>query len=216
MSLSAERQLERRRKILANTLDMIREVGHDNLNVRELAKHCGVSVPTLYNQFESKEKLIVAVAEEIYGSYLKETEEACQLRGLDRLIYCVDSVGDLVENNPRICRMLVKATPKKSDTLKAALRFYTRPIVEMLYKNQLVDWIEPDDIGKRIFARIRNILVDWTEGTIADDEVTPARRIDVYFLLLGISKGPTQKRIQSLLRKELLDAKNRKKSRRPA
>ena len=58
MSLMDEQMRERRGRILEAARELLAERGYAAVTVRELAERCGVSVPTLYNRFESKDALI--------------------------------------------------------------------------------------------------------------------------------------------------------------
>lgn len=51
MDLVAEQRLERRARILAAVRELLAERGWREVTIRDLARHCRVSVPTLYNQF---------------------------------------------------------------------------------------------------------------------------------------------------------------------
>ena len=51
-------------KILQSAVDLIIEKGFDNASLREMAKNAGVSNPTIYNYFPSKEKLLYAYIEQ--------------------------------------------------------------------------------------------------------------------------------------------------------
>ena len=63
MDLVTEQKLERRERILASARELIAERGYEGLTMRDLAAHCRVSVPTLYNQFGSKDSLLAAAVE---------------------------------------------------------------------------------------------------------------------------------------------------------
>ncbi len=51
-------------KILQSAVDLIIEKGFDNASLREMAKNAGVSNPTIYNYFPSKEKLLYGYIEQ--------------------------------------------------------------------------------------------------------------------------------------------------------
>jgi AcrR family transcriptional regulator len=57
--------IERHREILAESLELIAEVGYHGASLRELAKRLGISQPSLYHYFASKEEL----AEQIIEAY---------------------------------------------------------------------------------------------------------------------------------------------------
>ena len=50
--------------IKQNCINLIREKGYKQLNIRELAKTTGISTGTFYNFYNSKEDLILSIMEE--------------------------------------------------------------------------------------------------------------------------------------------------------
>ena len=63
--------IERHREILAEGLDLIAELGYHRASLRELAKRLGISQPSLYHYFSSKEEL----AEQIIEAYASDMIE---------------------------------------------------------------------------------------------------------------------------------------------
>jgi AcrR family transcriptional regulator len=63
--LRKQETVERHREILAEGLELIAEVGYHGASLRELAKRLGISQPSLYHYFASKEEL----AEQIIDAY---------------------------------------------------------------------------------------------------------------------------------------------------
>jgi len=68
-----EQKLERRARILAAARELIAQRGYEALSMRELAAHCRVSVPTLYNQFGGKQALLAAAVESHFAGLLAGT-----------------------------------------------------------------------------------------------------------------------------------------------
>jgi AcrR family transcriptional regulator len=60
--------VERHREILAEALELIGEVGYHGASLRELARRLGISQPSLYHYFSSKEEL----AEQIIEAYASD------------------------------------------------------------------------------------------------------------------------------------------------
>jgi AcrR family transcriptional regulator len=59
----AARTVERHREILAAALDLISEYGYHGASLRDLAKRLGISQPSLYHYFASKEELVEQIIE---------------------------------------------------------------------------------------------------------------------------------------------------------
>jgi AcrR family transcriptional regulator len=62
-------------KILQSAVDLIIEKGFDNASLREMAKNAGVSNPTIYNYFPSKEKLLYAYIEQKHKEAVATLQE---------------------------------------------------------------------------------------------------------------------------------------------
>ncbi len=68
MSSPGERQRLHRDDIVAAALDLLDEVGLENLSLRRLATSLGVSTPTLYWHFANKQDLMDAMSSELLAS----------------------------------------------------------------------------------------------------------------------------------------------------
>jgi AcrR family transcriptional regulator len=64
MKISQSAKAKTKSKILQAAVDLIIEKGFENASLREMAKNAGVSNPTIYNYFPSKEKLLFAYVEQ--------------------------------------------------------------------------------------------------------------------------------------------------------
>jgi len=62
-------------KILQSAVSLIIEKGFDNASLREMAKNAGVSNPTIYNYFPSKEKLLYAYIEQKHKEAVATIQE---------------------------------------------------------------------------------------------------------------------------------------------
>lgn len=59
----AAKTVDRHREILAEALDLMAEVGYHGASLRELAKRLGISQPSLYHYFATKEELVEQIIE---------------------------------------------------------------------------------------------------------------------------------------------------------
>jgi AcrR family transcriptional regulator len=64
MSLRDEQRALTRRKVLAAVLDLVAEGSLDELSVPKVAQRSGVSVPTIYRYFPTRDELLAAAAAE--------------------------------------------------------------------------------------------------------------------------------------------------------
>ena len=64
MKVSQSAKAKTKAKILASAVELIIEKGFKNASMREMAKNAGVSNPTIYNYFPTKEKILYAYVEQ--------------------------------------------------------------------------------------------------------------------------------------------------------
>ncbi|RUM74635.1 MAG: TetR/AcrR family transcriptional regulator [Sulfurovum sp.] len=74
MKVSQSAKEKTKAKILASAVDLIIEKGFKSASMREMAKNAGVSNPTIYNYFPTKEKILYAYVEQKH----KETAQILQ------------------------------------------------------------------------------------------------------------------------------------------
>lgn len=75
MKISQSAKEKTKIKILQSAVDLIIEKGFDNASLREMAKNAGVSNPTIYNYFPSKEKLLYAYIEQKHKEAIASLQE---------------------------------------------------------------------------------------------------------------------------------------------
>jgi len=75
MKISQSAKEKTKIKILQSAVDLIIEKGFENASLREMAKNAGVSNPTIYNYFPSKEKLLYAYIEQKHKEAVQSIKE---------------------------------------------------------------------------------------------------------------------------------------------
>ena len=118
------RQMDRRRRILESTRDLLAEGGYEGLQMRVLAERAGVSPMTLYNRFGNKDDLILTALQEMLGGL---RGEAWSLRGRTqiravgvtaRTKKCLKGITCVrfTPKNAGLCPELCHASPTKFST----------------------------------------------------------------------------------------------------
>ena len=75
MKISQSAKEKTKLKILQSAVDLIIEKGFEKASLREMAKNAGVSNPTIYNYFPSKEKLLYAYIEQKHKEAIATLQE---------------------------------------------------------------------------------------------------------------------------------------------
>ncbi|MBT3322644.1 MAG: TetR/AcrR family transcriptional regulator [Anaerolineae bacterium] len=95
-----ERQADTRKAILQTALELIAEKGLDKLSLREIARRVGYSPAGLYEYFDSKEGILLTLAEEGDGWLRKAALNIpAELPALERLIQACLAYVDFAIHN---------------------------------------------------------------------------------------------------------------------
>jgi AcrR family transcriptional regulator len=86
-------QQARRARILAVATDILTRQGYDGVTMRELARHSGVAMKTLYDIYGSKDGLLIsAVRDRVARKWREADESARRRRGLLRFFHVVEAI----------------------------------------------------------------------------------------------------------------------------
>jgi len=85
-SLRERRRALLRDEILEATHQLLAERGYAAMSMEDLAARVGISKPTLYSQFPTKEDLVAAMALQLIGRIFAQTEGEGELSPLQRLL----------------------------------------------------------------------------------------------------------------------------------
>lgn len=96
--------LHRKDLLIISTIEVINDVGIQNLSTREIAKRQGVSEATLFRHYKSKNNLLDAVLDYFanFDNDLFETVVIKKLNAKDALTFVIKSYAEYYENYPPI------------------------------------------------------------------------------------------------------------------
>jgi AcrR family transcriptional regulator len=173
----ARRTADRHAEILAEALDLMAEHGYHGASLRELAKRLGISQPSLYHYFSSKDELVEQIIEAYSGRMfagappLSAAIELEQLPGLLR-----DYVLRLYQNgsHPTFVRFAFAASrinPRfgrlnREIFVDRAMSGVAAPLAEIGEKNA----IDPVQLGDVLRATVNAIAFRLMEETVLFDE----------------------------------------------
>lgn len=126
--------------LLAHALTLFATRGYDAVGVQELASAAGVSKPTLYHHFGSKEGVLGALLESVQGSLLERLEHASHYQGdLPRhLSEIVRAYLAFARAQPDLYRLVTAAAlaPPESDLARLARPLHERQrgLLEALFE----------------------------------------------------------------------------------
>ena len=204
MDLVAEQKLERRERILSATRDLIAERGYREVTVRELARRCRVSVPTLYNLFGGKDELLRAAVESQLRGVLASLEPAAaRARGELPLIELVERCAEEMARLSDYHRSLLRAFAEVGESrhLQATLAgqlaaAFGSELRAMRARRELEAWISPEALGHQLTAACISSSVIWAQGSVGDAGLRASMVYAACLLLLGAARGAVRKALR--------------------
>lgn len=193
---------ERRLHILETTRRLLESQGYEALTMRELARECRVSVPTLYRQFEDKQALVrEAVQDHFRGAILGPALADSALRGHRRVLRILDLCGEQIRRLPGYYRELMGLfmaettstqgqSPQLSSPIHAELiGELSRALEQMHEDDELQPWVNRRLLAERIASEAMLSAVQWASGMLSAEGYHASFVYSSCMLLLGGCQG---------------------------
>ncbi|MDR6709091.1 MULTISPECIES: TetR/AcrR family transcriptional regulator [unclassified Novosphingobium] len=199
--------IERRRRILEETRQVIAEQGITALNMNDIGRRAGVAKRTLYNAFQTRERMIAAAIQEYFEEYVSRitfTQPSGTLQhNLERMISVVQR-NRRIPNYIRAIMALYFSPEVDEDIWLAMHSIATRQnrawIENLAAGKQLQAWVEVDTLVDDLVRLEYAMINDWARGRIPDDAII-VRLITSYLtLILGAVRGAARKEVEAMLK----------------
>ncbi|WP_157218157.1 TetR/AcrR family transcriptional regulator [Flavisphingomonas formosensis] len=199
--------LERRQRILEETRRVIAEQGIAALSMNEIGQRAGVAKRTLYNAFQTRERMIATAIQEYFDEYVSRisftSPPGTMMHNLERMISVVQR-NRRIPNYIRAIMALYFSSGVDSDIWQAMHSLATRHnrewIEELAAHKQLQPWVKVDSFVDDLVRYEYATINDWAQQRIADDEIL-VRLISSYLtFILGALKGAARKEAEALLK----------------
>lgn len=206
MDLVTEQRIARRGLILAAVRQMVVERGFEAITVRELARVCRVSVPTLYNQFGGKDQLLAAAIEDHFRGAHDSREFQQAQPGGERLLAVIDqSARQLLESSTYHQRLIAAFSSLGSTTqvqMRVAAAFVEVLVQEldvMRARRQLADWVVPMHLAGQLVSACIGTAVQWSAGFLDNTQLKAGMRYAMGLVLLGALRGRTRDAFEAMV-----------------
>jgi AcrR family transcriptional regulator len=209
MDLVTQQLHERRERILQAARELIGEGGYQSLTMRELAARCRVSVPTLYNQFGSKNELLATAVQSHFSGLLASGDapdadaSEPEAVGHEHLVAVIRLCSGEMARLPNYHRALVGAFMELRDTdrtqavLTADLSTQlARALGQMRERNELADWVDPSVLADQIMRACIASAVAWMAGALDDDGLQAAMLHTACCMTLGAARGEARAELE--------------------
>jgi AcrR family transcriptional regulator len=196
MGLLEQQKAERRGRILAAARRLIAQHGYDGLTMRELARASRVSVPTLYNLFGGKQALLMGELQETFATVVIDLDGTRGRTFADRALAVCEAGNREVLAAPRYWRELVRlflvsseARPIRQQNREQYVAMMTRTLSEGQAAGEIVPWIDPEIVARRMFSNYVYGIVEWAQGDLDAEGFRSATLLGMSLVLLGLSRG---------------------------
>jgi len=197
---------ERRRRILEETRKMIAEHGLAGFSMDEIGKRAGVAKRTLYNAYQTKERMIAIAIHEYFERYLQNIpytgEPGSMQRNVERMIFVIQRNRQLRNYISAIMSIYFSADSDSDiwNTMHSmAVDANLLWINALKSKRQLQPWIDPARLADDVVRTEYAIINDWCRGKIEDEEVVYHLVRACLTLAAGATRGTGRKEIEDML-----------------
>jgi AcrR family transcriptional regulator len=206
----SESILERRRRMLEVAKAMIAEGGSAGFTIRELGRRAKVSVTTIYATYGDKEGLIAAAIQDYYESL--PLARARQTTSLPALLAATDLARDAILANKPYARQYAELY--FSGTLDARIYKVIQETAtaasgqmpwlrKIMRDGDLMPGLELGYFVTLLANQRLMVLYDWAQGRIKDEDLATATKTAFLIMARGLTRGPTQARLEGELKKLL-------------
>lgn len=203
---------DRRRRILEETRNLIAEQGISDFSMHELCKRAGVAKRTLYNAFQTRERLIAVAIQEYFTDYLTRinyrSEVGTLQRNIERII-AVTRRNRKIRNYIRAIFAIYFSPEVNADIWETMHRMGTSPNLEWIHRlhgrRQLQPWIDPQRLADDLVRYEYATMNDWARGLIGDDEIISRLLLSYLTFMAGATRGAARTEILAMIDRVVRD-----------
>jgi len=199
--------IERRRRILTTARKMIASEGVAAVNMDEISRRADVAKRTLYNAFQSKERLIAAAIQQYFEDYEVELVYSTPAATAERMAEHLALVAHRNLSIRNYTRALVDiyyspdVEPNIRHTIGEIVAHAHRPWIDRLNaERQLQPWINRDTFVDDLTRYRYAVANDWAHGRIADEVFPSTLIIGVMTMVIGATKPRARRECEEVLK----------------
>ena len=199
--------IERRRRILTTARKMIATEGISAVNMDEISRRADVAKRTLYNAFQSKERLIAEAIHQYFEDYEVELVYTTPIATARRMAEHLALVAHRNLSIRNYTRALVEiyyssdVEPNIRQTIGEIVAHSHRPWVIRLHaERQLQPWINHDTLIDDLTRYRYAVANDWTHGRIPDEGFATTLIVGVMTIMIGATKPRGRRESEDVLK----------------
>ncbi len=196
----------RRQRILDETRKLIAERGLAGFSMDEICRRADVAKRTLYNAFQTKERMIAIAIHEYFDRYISKipyTAPPGTLQGtIERLVFVIQRNRQI--RNYITAIMSVYFSPDADRSIwqtmhSMAVESNLQWVQALAGRRQLQPWIDPQRLTDDVVRIEYAIIYDWCRGRIADEDVALHLLTGHLTCMVGATRGAARKQIEDKL-----------------
>jgi AcrR family transcriptional regulator len=198
--------IARRARILDLTRELIGEAGLAQFSIRELSVRAGVAKQTIYNTFETKERMIATAINEYFEQREDEVRYHSPQGTMERMIERTIIAGQRAARLPNYMAALMSiyfSYDPDADIWAAIQRSTThahKPWIERLAAEGLLQpWVDPEVLIADLALLRNGITFEWCRGRIGIDETLRRKVIGLLTAMAGATRPAVSKSIEARL-----------------
>ena len=168
------RQLIRRAKIIEAVLDAIGDVGHEAVQMRDVAQRSGVALATAYRYFRSKEHLLAVALEDWQERLTRRISSASRYDDLDPLsgvLTYLHGAQRAFSRNRKMTALMLQMMTSTDPDVASTIDRMNRTNAEMF--ERLLRGFPPEDVPNLSFAlnaALTSAITRMLNGRMSLDE----------------------------------------------
>lgn len=197
----------RRSRILEETRKVIVEQGIAALSMNEVGKRAGVAKRTLYNAFQTRERMIATAIQEYFEEFVTRipfaSEAGTLQRNVERMVWVVNR-NRKIRNYIRAIMALYFSPEADNDIRSAMHDMAARSNLEWMNtlrdRRQLQPWINVEQLADEAVRLEYSTINEWAQERIADDRIIPQLLQAYLTFLAGATRGTARREIETMVR----------------
>jgi AcrR family transcriptional regulator len=198
--------LERRKALLKEVLSMIAENGFERFNIRDLSARTSVAKQTIYNIFETRERLLATAI----STYFEENDQLIDYRTpagtLERMIERSIVAGTRAFRIPNYMRALMAlyhapdADPEIWTAIHRVGTYAHETWIHALSNEGLLQpWVDGPSLIDDMARYRYGIIYEWCRGHVASEDLVAREVIGSLSMMRGATRGQGQAAIEEAL-----------------
>ena len=171
--------------------------------MRDLARKSNVTPKTLYDQFGSKDELLLIAMKERFRHTYEAITAAKIQSGFDKLFFVLDTVIEISAKNLNFARGIaaLKASDQR-DLVEIRKSTYSQALSQIRDEGDFVDWVDMNMTLDSLYRVVSCLYFSWFSVASAEfdfEELADLLKLHSCLVLSPFTKGKTQSKAMKFI-----------------